>query len=104
SQFNEHWALYPEVLKHYAFDYQTGKPMPQELADKIKRAARFNSGYSSGEGLAADELDLAWHTLPASAPKQDVDAFETKALADSGTDFPNVPPRYRSTYFAHIWT
>lgn len=104
SQFNEHWAMYPPFLKHYARDYRTGAPMPQALMDKLLRAAKFNQGYASGEALAADELDMAWHTLPASAPKQNVDALEKKALADSGTDFPSVPPRYRSTYFAHIWT
>jgi peptidyl-dipeptidase Dcp len=103
SQFNEHWALYPSVLKHYAFNYKTHEPMPQELIDKMESAANSNEGYSMGEGLAADELDMAWHTLPASAPLQDVDAFEAHALQASGTDFPNVPPRYRSTYFAHIW-
>ncbi|MBV8435765.1 MAG: M3 family metallopeptidase [Candidatus Eremiobacteraeota bacterium] len=103
SQFNEHWALYPSVLKHYAFNYQTHEPMPQALIDKMERAATFNEGYSMGESLAADELDMAWHSLPASAPLQDVDAFETAALKASGTDFPNVPPRYRSTYFSHIW-
>ncbi|MGB6986157.1 MAG: M3 family metallopeptidase [Candidatus Aquilonibacter sp.] len=104
SQFNEHWAMYPAILKHYAVDYRTGAPMPQALMDKMLRARKFNQGYASAEALAADELDMAWHTLPASAPKQDVDAFQKKALADSGTDFPSVPPRYRSTYFAHIWT
>jgi peptidyl-dipeptidase Dcp len=104
SQFNEHWAMYPAILKHYAVDYRTGAPMPQALMDKMLRAAKFNRGYGSAEALAADELDLAWHTLPASAPKQNADRFETKALAESGTDFPAVPPRYRSTYFAHIWT
>jgi peptidyl-dipeptidase Dcp len=103
SQLNEHWALYPSVLKHYAFDYQTHEPMPQALIDKMESAAKFNEGYSMGEGLAADELDMAWHSLPASAPLQDVDAFEAHALRASGTDFPNVPPRYRSTYFSHIW-
>jgi peptidyl-dipeptidase Dcp len=103
SQFNEHWALYPSVLKHYAFNYKTHEPMPQELIDKMERAAKFNEGYSVGESLAADELDMAWHSLPSSASLQDVDAFETQALHASGTDFPDVPPRYRSTYFAHIW-
>lgn len=103
SQFNEHWALYPSVLKHYAFNYKTHEPMPQELIDKMQRAEGSNEGYAMGEALAADELDMAWHSLPASAPAQDVDAFEARALSASGTDFPNVPPRYRSTYFAHIW-
>ncbi len=103
SQFNEHWALYPSVLKHYAFNYKTHEPMPQALIDKMETAAKFNEGNSMGESLAADELDMAWHSLPASAPLQDVDAFEVHALRASGTDFPDVPPRYRSTYFSHIW-
>lgn len=103
SQFNEHWALYPAILAHYAFDYRTHRPMPRSLIEKIQRAAGFGEGYSVGETLAADELDMAWHSLPASAPQQDVDSFETHALQTSGTDFPSVPPRYRSSYFAHIW-
>jgi peptidyl-dipeptidase Dcp len=103
SQFNEHWALYPDVLKHYAVNYKTGKPIPQALVDKIKKSATWGQGYSLGELLAASELDMQWHSLPASAPKKDVDAFETKALADTHTDFTNVPPRYRSSYFLHIW-
>jgi peptidyl-dipeptidase Dcp len=103
SQFNEHWALYPEVLKHYAVDGKSGTPIPQALVDRIKASETWGQGYSLGELLAASELDMKWHTLPADAPKQDVDAFETKALKDSGTDFPNVPTRYRSSYFLHIW-
>ncbi len=103
SQFNEHWAFYPAVLKHYAVHYKTGQRMPAALMAKIENAQKFGEGYSLGESLGADELDMAWHTLPASAPKQNVDTFETHALASSGTDVPNVPPRYRSSYFAHIW-
>lgn len=103
SQFNEHWALYPEVLRHYAVNYKTGAPIPQSLVDKIKAAQTWGQGYSLGELLAASELDMKWHTLPASAPKQNVDAFETKALKETGTDFPDVPTRYRSSYFLHIW-
>ena len=103
SQFNEHWALYPEVLKHYARDYRTGKPMPQELIDKLKKAAKFNQGYALGEVVAAAELDMQWHMLSADAPKQDVDSFETQALKAAHVDFPFVPPRYRSSYFLHIW-
>jgi peptidyl-dipeptidase Dcp len=103
SQFNEHWAFYPKVLHHYAFDYRTGKPIPQALLDKLEASSKFNVGYDYGELLAADELDLAWHNLPASAPKQSVDTFEQHALAAAGVDFPSVPPRYRSSYFAHIW-
>jgi peptidyl-dipeptidase Dcp len=104
SQFNEHWALYPAILKHYAVNYKTGQRMPQALMEKIVRASKFNQGYALGEVLAADELDMAWHTLPASAPKQNVDAFEKQALISSGTNFAAIPPRYRSTYFAHIWS
>lgn len=104
SQFNEHWAFYPAVVKHYAVNYKTGQPMPQSMLTKLERGSTFGEGYSLGEILAADELDQAWHTLPPSAPKQDVDAFETRALRASGTDFTSVPPRYRSSYFAHIWS
>jgi peptidyl-dipeptidase Dcp len=103
SQFNEHWALDPKVLAHYAVNYKTGAPMPAVLVDKIKKAARFNKGYEMGELIAAAELDMQWHELPAGAAPTDVDAFETAALARTGTNFPNVPPRYRSSYFAHIF-
>ena len=103
SQFNEHWALNPTVLKHYAVNYKTGKPMPQSLVDKIRKAATFNQGYDFGELLEAAELDMQWHMLPASAPKENVDAFEKAALKRAGVDFPDVPPRYRSSYFMHIW-
>ena len=104
SQFNEHWALYPKVLAHYATHYQTGAAMPQALADKIQKAAKFDQAYGLGETLAAAELDMRWHELSADAPKQDVDAFEAQALKASGADFPDVPPRYRSSYFLHIWS
>jgi peptidyl-dipeptidase Dcp len=103
SQFNEHWASYPDVLRHYAKDYRTGQPMPQELIDKLKKAAKFNQGYALGEVVAAAELDMQWHTLAPNAPKQDVDTFETEALKAAHVDFPDVPPRYRSSYFLHIW-
>jgi len=104
SQFNEHWALYPDVLRHYAVDYRTGKPMPEALVDKIKKAATFNQGYALGEILAAAELDMKWHSLSADLPKLEVDTFEVQALNAAHVDFPNVPPRYRSSYFAHIWS
>ena len=103
SQFNEHWALDPKVLAHYAVNYKTGERIPQTLVDKIKKAATFNQGYGFGEALAAAELDMAWHSLPADAPRQDVDQFEAKALAATGLDTKDVPPRYRSSYFRHIW-
>ncbi|HYJ34779.1 MAG TPA: M3 family metallopeptidase [Rhizomicrobium sp.] len=103
SQFNEHWALYPEVLKHYAMNYKTGAPIPAALVDRIKAADKWGQGYALGELLAASQLDMQWHTLPAGTPKQDVDKFEAQALQKTGTDFPNVPTRYRSSYFLHIW-
>ena len=104
SQFNEHWALYPGVLEHYALNYKTGKPMPQELVEKLKKAEKFNQGYALTELLAAAQLDMQWHTLPASAPKENVDKFEVEALKRTHLDLRDVPPRYRSSYFLHIWT
>jgi peptidyl-dipeptidase Dcp len=104
SQFNEHWALDPDVLKHYAVNAR-GQVIPQALVDKIKKSQTWGQGYALGELLAASQLDLQWHSLTPGAHLKaaDVDAFETKALHDTGTDFPNVPPRYRSSYFLHIW-
>ncbi len=103
SQFNEHWALYPTVFAHYAVHYKTGKPMPEDLVEKIKRSATFNQGYALTELLAAASLDMSWHTLGASAPEQDVDAFEKASLEKAHLAIPEVPPRYRSSYFAHIF-
>jgi peptidyl-dipeptidase Dcp len=103
SQFNEHWALDPEVLKHYAVHYQTHAPIPQALIDKLKKSQTWGQGYELGELLAASELDMQWHELKADAPRQDVDKFETQALKNTHTDFANVPTRYRSSYFLHIW-
>jgi len=103
SQFNEHWALNPEVFAHYTKHYQTGAAMPAELAAKIKKAADFNQGYALTELLAAAELDMQWHTLPAGTAAQEPDAFEKAALQKKGLLVEAVPPRYRSSYFAHIW-
>jgi peptidyl-dipeptidase Dcp len=103
SQFNEHWATEPSVFANYAKHYQTGEPMPQALVDKLIAAGKFNSGYGTTEYLAAALLDMAWHTLPADAPLQDVDAFEADALKKFKVDLSEVPPRYRSSYFDHIW-
>jgi len=104
SQFNENWALDPKVLPHYAVHYQTGQTIPQELIQKVLAARTFNQGYEVGEVLEAAHLDLDWHSLPATAPLQDVDKFEADALAKSGYDTADVPPRYRSSYFLHIWS
>ncbi len=103
SQFNEHWALDPAVFASYARHYQTGEAMPAEMVDKIKRARTFNQGYMLTEYLAAALLDLEWHALPADAPLQSPDAFEAAALKKHAVDLDAVPPRYRTTYFAHIW-
>jgi peptidyl-dipeptidase Dcp len=103
SQFNEHWALYPDVLKHYAVNYKTGQTIPQALVDKIKSSQTWGQGYDLGELLAASDLDMQWHGLTADMPKQDVDKFEEQALKNTHTDFANVPTRYRSSYFLHIW-
>jgi len=104
SQFNENWALDPKVLSHYAVNTRTGQTIPQDLVDKIKRSRTFNQGYELGEVLEAARLDLDWHSLPATAPRQDVDKFEAQALASGGFDTADVPPRYRSSYFLHIWS
>jgi len=103
SQFNEHWATDPKVFANYAKNYKTGEPMPQELVDKMKKAGKFNSGYNMTELTAAALLDMNWHMLGADAPLQDADAFETAALKKDGIDLSYVPPRYRSSYFQHIW-
>jgi peptidyl-dipeptidase Dcp len=103
SQFNEHWALDPEVLKHYAVHYQTGAPIPQDLVDALKKSQSWGQGYALGELLAACELDMQWHTIKPGMPRQDVDKFEEAAFKATHTDFMNVPTRYRTSYFAHIW-
>ncbi len=103
SQFNEHWASYPEVFHHYARNYKTGEPMPADLVAKMNKAHAFDQRHNLTELLAAAELDLKWHTLPASAPLQDPDVFEKQALQKAGLWMAVVPPRYRSSYFLHIW-
>ncbi|MDQ2931636.1 MAG: peptidyl-dipeptidase Dcp [Gemmatimonadota bacterium] len=103
SQFNEHWALEATVFANYAKHYKTGAPMPQELVQKIRRARTFNQGFATTEYLSASLLDLAWHTLPPDAPLQNVDTFEEQSLERFKVDLRDVPPRYRSSYFSHIW-
>jgi len=104
SQFNENWALDPKILPHYAVHYQTGQTIPPEMIQKVLAARTFNQGYEVGEVLEAAHLDLDWHSLGADAPMQDVDKFEADALAKSGYDTADVPSRYRSSYFLHIWS
>jgi peptidyl-dipeptidase Dcp len=103
SQFNEHWAIYPSVFSHYAKHYQSGVPMPDALVEKLKQAKNFAEGYDLSELLAAAELDMQWHALGADAPLQNADDFEKQALAKTHLNLPAVPPRYRSSYFSHIW-
>jgi peptidyl-dipeptidase Dcp len=109
SQVNEVWMLWPQVLANYASHYRTGEPLPQEIVDRLQAAAQFNEGFATTEYLAASLLDLAWHTLTVedlAAPGllDDVQAFEADALAKAGVAVATVPPRYRTTYFAHIFT
>jgi peptidyl-dipeptidase Dcp len=104
SQFNEHWALNPTVFSHYAKHHKTGAPMPATLMEKMQKSENFNEGYDLTELLGAAELDMQWHLLPASAPLQDPDEFERQALAKTHLNLAAVPPRYRSSYFSHIWS
>ncbi len=103
SQINEHWALYPEVFSHYAKHYKTGEPIPKELADKIRKTKTFNQGFATLEYLEASLLDMAWHTLPPGKQIPNIDSFETATFRHYNVFMPLVPPRYKSTYFAHIW-
>ncbi|RKQ38576.1 peptidyl-dipeptidase Dcp [Enterobacter sp. R1(2018)] len=103
SQINEHWARQPEVFANYARHYQTGEPMPEALREKLFTAAQFNKGYDMTELLAAALLDMNWHSLEPGADVADVVRFESEALAKERINLPEVPPRYRSSYFAHIF-
>lgn len=102
SQIMEHWALEPELLALYARHYKTGEVIPAELVKKLEASSLFNQGFITGEYLAAAILDMAWHTLddPASV---DVRQFENKVMSEIGL-IPEIVPRYRSTYFNHIFS
>jgi peptidyl-dipeptidase Dcp len=104
SQFYEHWATDPAIFSHYAKHYETGEPMPAELTAKLIETKAFNQGYALTEILAAAELDMQWHTLSAGTRIENPDAFEKEALRKTGLAIGYVPPRYRSTYFSHIWS
>ena len=105
SQVNEMWATWPEVLENYALHYETGEPMPAELLDKVLATQTFNQGFATTEYLAASLLDQAWHQLTVDEvpATEGVEAFEAAALETAGVALAAVPPRYRSTYFSHIW-
>lgn len=101
SQIMENWALEPDVLKVYAKHYKTGETIPAELVGKIEKASKFNQGFMTVEYLAASLLDMDWHTVTAGqAP--DADQFEKAALGKMGL-MPEILPRYRSSYFQHIF-
>lgn len=103
SQIYEHWAREPQVFAHYAKHYQTGEAMPDDLRDSMFRASTFNKGYDMSELLAAALLDMHWHSVTPQGLPQDVDAFEQQSLREEQMDLAAVPPRYRSSYFSHIF-
>ncbi len=104
SQVNEMWSVNPVVLANYAKHYQTGAPMPQELLDKVIASKKFNEGFRTTEYLAASILDQKWHQLGASQIPTDVLGFEAASLKAAGVDYAPVPPRYRTTYFSHVFS
>ena len=106
SQVNEMWATWPEVLRNYAVHNETGEPMPADLLDRVLATQQFNQGFATTEYLAASLLDMAWHQLTADEVPDaaGVEAFEAAALEAAGVALATVPPRYRSTYFSHIWS
>ena len=103
SAFNEHWAYEPSVFANYAKHSKTGEPMPASLVEKIKKAKTFNQGYTTTEYLASALLDMAWHSRPPGETPKDVNTFEKATLERVRVNLPQVPPRYRTTYFSHIW-
>ena len=103
SQINEHWARHPQVFARFARHYQSGEPMPENLRDSMMRAATFNKGYDMTELVSSALLDMNWHTQTAETLPDDVDAFEQQAIRGEKLDLTAVPPRYRSSYFAHIF-
>lgn len=105
SQFNESFAAIPEVFDHYARHYETNQPMPAELKERMLKSINFQSAYALGENLAASSLDMAWHMLASKdVPAPDKCAeFETKALTQYGILDAQIPPRYKTSYFNHVW-
>ena len=103
SQINEHWASHPAVFDRYARHYATGEKMPAALQDKTRKASLFNKGYDMSELLSAALLDMGWHRLSVEEADRPVESFEKQLLVAEQLDLPAVPPRYRSSYFAHIF-
>lgn len=104
SQFNENWALIPEVLKNYAKHYETGEVIPEILIGKIQKASTFNQGFGTLEYVASSLLDLDWHELSTDNQPNDVLAFEKASLEKNAVAMDEILPRYRSTYFAHVFS
>ncbi|MBX7526620.1 M3 family metallopeptidase [Qipengyuania vesicularis] len=109
SQVHEMWATWPEILKNYAFHYETGEPIPVEMIEKIEAASKFNQGYDFGEVVEAALLDMKWAALSkeeaaALDTPEKVSAFERRSLEELGLEIDLVPPRYRSTYFNHVFS
>ena len=105
SQFNESFASIPEVFDHYARHCETGQPMPAELKERMLKSINFQTAYALGENLAATCLDMAWHMLPSNKipSAEQAEAFETEALQQVGLLNNQIPPRYRTSYFNHVW-
>jgi peptidyl-dipeptidase Dcp len=103
SQVNEMWMLHPDVLANYARHHETGEPIPAEIVDRLRESRRFGEGFRTTEYLAATLLDQAWHRLGPDERVIDVERFEADALAAAAVAVPSAPPRYRSTYFNHVF-
>ncbi|MDA9918594.1 M3 family metallopeptidase [Erythrobacter sp.] len=110
SQVHEMWATWPSILSNYAKHYKTGETIPAEMIENIEAASKFNQGYDFGEVVEAALLDMKWHALSPDDARalvgnpDAVDAFERSSLTDLGLEIDLVPPRYRSTYFSHIFS
>ena len=105
SQFNESFAAIPEVFDHYARHCETGEPMPADLKERMLKSINFQTAYALGENLAATCVDLAWHMLAAKdvpTPDKATD-FETAALRQVGLLNEQIPPRYHTSYFNHVF-
>lgn len=105
SQFNEYFATVPEVFNNYAVHYETGEPMPEELKNKMLESINFHAAYSLGENLAASSADLAFHTLESAdqLTAENISEFENQALEKMNLLDPQIPPRYKTSYFNHVW-
>ncbi|MEU9836960.1 M3 family metallopeptidase [Streptosporangium sp. NPDC048047] len=104
SQVNEMWATWPSILANFARHHETGEPAPAELVEKMQAAEKFNQGFATVEYLAATLLDWAWHKLAPGETVEDAEAFEAAALERAGIAFELVRPRYRTNYFAHVFS